>query len=198
MKDRRETLKIVGAIGSTCAFPFAANELYAAPPQQVGAAPSPAAAAFTPEEFAVISRLADLVIPTTSTPGALAAGVPAYIDSVAARNPAAQSTLRAGLRSFSLACRARHNKDFLELSEADQIAELTPLCEAADEEPEPPAGSRRRGSSARTRQPAVNMFKAVKSLTADGYYTSKIGLIDELGYHGNMVHAEFPVCTHEH
>ena len=42
------------------------------------------------------------------------------------------------------------------------------------------------------------MFKAIKSMTADGYYTSKVGLIDELGYTGNSVHTEFPACTHEH
>jgi len=28
METRRDTLKIIGAIGTTCAFPFAANDLY--------------------------------------------------------------------------------------------------------------------------------------------------------------------------
>ena len=28
MKSRREALKIIGAVGVTCAFPFSANELY--------------------------------------------------------------------------------------------------------------------------------------------------------------------------
>jgi hypothetical protein len=187
MKDRRETLKIVGAIGSTCAFPFAANELYAqhaghTPPKPPQTPSTPSF--FTPEEFALISRLADLIIPATSTPGALAAEVPMYMDTVVSKNPAAQRTLRAGLASFTLACRARHGKTFLELDEAAQIAELTPLCEAADQ--------------GNIRQPEVAMFKAVKSMTADGYYTSKIGLIDELGYRGNSVLSEFPTCTHEH
>lgn len=187
MKDRRETLKIVGAISSTCAFPFAANELYA---QHADHAPQVAAALpskpsfFSPEEFALISRMADLIIPATTTPGALGAGVPMYIDMVVAKNPAAQRTMRAGMASFTQACRARHGKGFLELDEAGQIALLTPLCEAAD--------------NGTTRQPEVAFFKAVKSLTADGYYTSKIGLIDELGYLGNTVHSEFPACTHEH
>ena len=44
----------------------------------------------------------------------------------------------------------------------------------------------------------MSLFKAIKSMTADGYYTSKVGLMDELGYQGNAVRAEFPVCTHEH
>ncbi len=28
MQTRREALKIIGAVGVTCAFPFSANELY--------------------------------------------------------------------------------------------------------------------------------------------------------------------------
>jgi hypothetical protein len=35
-------------------------------------------------------------------------------------------------------------------------------------------------------------------LTADGYYTSQIGLMDELGYKGNMALAAYPDCVHEH
>lgn len=199
-KDRRETLKIVGAIGSSCAFPFAANELYGQHADHTPPAPTPATPGspsfFTPAEFAIVSRLADLIIPATSTAGALAAGVPMYIDAVVSKNPAAQREIRAGIVSFTSACRAEHGKDFLTLDEATQIALLTPLCQAADEESEAPAGSGRRTRS--TRQPSVALFKAVKSMTADGYYTSKAGLIDELGYRGNAVLGEFPVCTHEH
>ena len=202
MKDRRETLKIVGAIGSTCAFPFAANELYGqhadhkAPTHPLPATPK-TPSFFTPAEFSVISRIADLIIPTTSTPGALAAGVPMYIDGVVAKNPAAQRTIRAGLVTFNSSCRARHAKDFVALDEATQIAVLTPLCQAADEEAEAPAGSGRR-TRGKLHDPSVALFKAIKSMTADGYYTSKVGLIDELGYQGNAVLTEFPVCTHEH
>ena len=31
-------------------------------------------------------------------------------------------------------------------------------------------------------------------VTADGYYTSRTGLIDELHYHGNTPHAGYPTC----
>jgi hypothetical protein len=34
-------------------------------------------------------------------------------------------------------------------------------------------------------------FNAIKSLTADGYYTSRIGLVQELGYDGNTYLAAF-------
>lgn len=39
-------------------------------------------------------------------------------------------------------------------------------------------------------------FKLVKNLTIDGYYTSKEGLTQELGWHGNTFLTEFKGCTH--
>jgi hypothetical protein len=36
----------------------------------------------------------------------------------------------------------------------------------------------------------------LKDLTVDGYYTSKEGLTQELGWHGNTFLAEFEGCTH--
>jgi hypothetical protein len=38
--------------------------------------------------------------------------------------------------------------------------------------------------------------KLLKDLTIDGYYTSKEGLTQELGWHGNTFVAEFVGCTH--
>ena len=38
--------------------------------------------------------------------------------------------------------------------------------------------------------------KLLKDLTIDGYYTSKEGLTQELGWHGNTYVSEFKGCTH--
>jgi len=38
--------------------------------------------------------------------------------------------------------------------------------------------------------------KLLKDLTVDGYYTSKEGLTQELGWHGNTFLTEFKGCTH--
>jgi hypothetical protein len=38
--------------------------------------------------------------------------------------------------------------------------------------------------------------KLLKDLTIDGYYTSKEGLTQELGWHGNTFLTEFKGCTH--
>ena len=39
-------------------------------------------------------------------------------------------------------------------------------------------------------------FRAIKNLTIDGYYTSKIGIHQELQYKGNTYLKEFKGCTH--
>jgi len=38
--------------------------------------------------------------------------------------------------------------------------------------------------------------RLLKGLTVDGYYTSKEGLTQELGWHGNTFLTEFEGCTH--
>jgi hypothetical protein len=38
--------------------------------------------------------------------------------------------------------------------------------------------------------------KLLKDMTIDGYYTSKEGLTQELGWHGNTFLTEFKGCTH--
>jgi hypothetical protein len=179
MSDRRETLKIIGAVGITCAFPYGADELYG---QHVHPEGEQAAAAapprfFKPDEMKVIARVADLIIPTTDTPGAVAAGVPAYIDLVVSTNKPHQKTFRDGLAWLA-------GQKFMDLSEDGQIAILEPLCEAVDKQS-------RKGVD-------VAFFRAMKGMTADGYFTSKAGLTLELGYKGGAVLAEYPECLHEH
>jgi len=180
--DRRGALKIISAIGATCAYPFASDELYGqttehhhetAPPAPQPSEPS----FFKAAQFRVITRIADLIIPATDTPGAVGAGVPIYIDMVIGKNKAQQKLAAEGLEWLAA-------RSFIDLPEDGQLAILHPLCEAADE-----------GDS---KDHAVQFFQLMKNLTADGYYTSQIGLIKELGYSGNTAMAEFPTCLHEH
>lgn len=171
MPDRRETLKIIGAIGTTCAFPFASDELY-------GQHVHPAAGAqsgygppkfFTHDEFAMVSRIADLIIPKTGTPGAVEAGVPEYIDYVVNSNEEWRGLFRTGLQSLG-------GQGFMGMNERAQTAVLARFIDQPGDE-----------------LPA-RFFRAIKSMTADGYYTSRIGLVDELGYVGNTVRESYPSC----
>ena len=47
------------------------------------------------------------------------------------------------------------------------------------------------------RRPGLKLgaFRLIKNLTADGYYTSRVGLLQELGYAGNTALAKFPACS---
>ena len=223
-ETRREALRLLGTITATCAFPFASDELYG---QHVHLAPAQAAAGgtyapvfFTAPEYAALSRLTDVLIPPTDTPGAAAAGVPEYIDRVVSLNAQHQPLARAGLAWLADRARRRFSRDYLSLEEAQHAALLQPLSDAVDREAREQQQARYRATPrGRTyyvavtdatppARPAVavnndpsdpsmpsRFFRLVKNLTADGYYTSRVGLIEELGYRGNTFLASFPQCS---
>ncbi|MDQ2901817.1 MAG: gluconate 2-dehydrogenase subunit 3 family protein [Acidobacteriota bacterium] len=228
MESRRDTLKIIGAIGTTCAFPFSADELYGQHVHSAAMAAPPPAGPFQPKfftapEVATVSRISELIIPTTDTPGAIDAGVPQYIDLVVSANPEHQKRCREGIAWIDRHANQKFGKPFVQISEAQQIDLLTPLSEASDRAPEtsapaPPArksaaknvqaGVEANQDTLQTKQPdpdpdqmrsvGASFFRLMKNLTADGYYTSQPGLVQELGYKGNVALAAFPACTHEH
>jgi gluconate 2-dehydrogenase gamma chain len=179
MQTRREALKIIGAVGVTCAFPFSANELYGQHIHDHGAlqeAQPSTPKFFDPAQLFIISRLTDLIIPPTDTPGAVTAGVPGYIDLVVNEDPELQTTFREGLPRLGTISASKFNgATFVQLTEPQQIEILTALSEATGQD----------GA----------FFHALKNLTADGYYTSRIGLMQELGYNGDAVLAAFPQST---
>jgi hypothetical protein len=189
--DRRSLLKIFGAVGATCAYPFASDELFGqtaeahhheAPATHEDAQPQ----FFNKADFATISRIVDLIIPATDTPGALAAGVPAYVDLVIARNTDQQLVTADGLRWLDAEATRAGSKKFLDLTEKQQLSILEPLCDLAD------------NTNGLARGRNVQFFALIKSLTADGYYTSRQGLRDELGYKGNSALTQYPSCVPEH
>ena len=57
------------------------------------------------------------------------------------------------------------------------------------------AAERRIASKKAKTHPTGTFFEAIKNLTADGYYTSRVGLLQELGYNGNTALSSFPEFT---
>lgn len=230
---------MLGAIGATCAFPFAGDELYGQHVHTTLAQTPPpgpyAPAFFTPAEYASLSRLTDVIIPPTDTPGAAAAGVPEYIDRVVTLNAEHQPLIRAGLLWLEQQAKSRYSREFLLLDEAEHIAILQPLSDEIDRQQreaqrgrfrteapfdsgakalaqgkqgkevyyvaltdkDPPARPASTPPVALDADPGmpVRFFRLLKNLTADGYYTSRVGLLEELGYAGNTALAKFPVCS---
>ena len=227
-ETRRHALKMLGTIGATCAFPFAGDELYGQHVHPVLLQAQDAGPYtpqfFTPAEYATVSRLTDVIIPPTDTPGAAAAGVPEYFDRVVTLNAQHQSLVRAGLLWLTRQATARFSGEFTALSDGQCIALLQPLSDEVDRQqretlraqfrtdaqgstvyyaavtdrttaPAPATPARRPGAPAgEDPDLPVRFFRLVKNLTADGYYTSRVGLVNELGYAGNTALARFPGC----
>lgn len=138
---------------------------------------------FSPSDYEVIDRLADIIIPSDAqSPGAHAAGVAFYIDTMLHyAEPALQQRWRGGLSAVKDLARAKFGKDFLSCSrdEQEQIvggiaaAEMSPASEAE------------------------KFFVALKRMTIDGYHLSDVGMRQYLGYQGNTAISEFPGCRHE-
>lgn len=142
---------------------------------------------FSAAEFALLSRLAELIIPKTETAGAIEAKVPEYIEAEVAAGTHLDigANLRVlfadGLRWVDAASQAKFKRDFLQLKESEQYELLEPACIAAD------AGD--------VRGRSVQFMRALKDLTVEGYYTSQPGLMDELRYRGNTPQAAFADCN---
>jgi len=151
-------------------------------PQLVQIAPAAAAAAqgaataaeaWTPllldeHQNETVIALTELIIPATDTPGAKAAKVNEYIDlylhDVDEENGHPFLMGLGWLDGLSI---RKHDAPFVKLSEAQQVAILESLDGAND-----PA-----------LKIGADFFRQLKSLTVEGYYTSKIG-IDELNKDG--------------
>ena len=108
------------------------------------------------------------------------------MDLVIARNTDQQLVMADGLRWLDGEVARIGAKKFVDLTEKQQLSVLEPLCELAD------------STTGLARGRNVQFFALVKSLTADGFYTSPQGLRQELGYKGNSAMAEYPSCVPEH
>ena len=137
---------------------------------------------FNKEQYAMITELASIIIPTDETPGANEAKVNEYIDMIVGESDAETKKLYLdGLAWLNDTSIGRHKHKFLDLNPEQRVEVVTEISQIKDPAPE--------------KQLQARFFKAIKNITIDGFYTSKIG-IDELGYIGNTVLDEFPGCTH--
>ena len=126
---------------------------------------------FSSEEFDLLGIVVDMILPTSDTPGAREAGVHAIIDEDLAKHSDQLSLLRKGLVTL-------RTEGFESMTEPQRIALLAGYEESSGDNKE--------------------FFETVKGLTIDAYYSTEVGLVQELGYKGNTYLDEFPGCTHDH
>lgn len=190
---RREAIKTIGAGvgviatlpvlgGSAAAQELAAHEHSHNTAQATATAKAQPLKFFTEEENRTVVEMSERIIPADEhSPGAKAAGVGQYIDLVISESPdVTKQTWREGLAAINTMSRGKFGKPFAD-STVDQQIEL--LKEISKNERSPQTAEEK-------------FFRTIKYATADGYYTSEVGIHKELHYKGNAYLKEFTGCTH--
>ncbi len=145
---------------------------------QLPAAEPDAPLFFTKDEFALLDVLTEMIVPADDrSPGAHAAKVAAYIDKTTAEaiDPEAKTSWRKGLAAMNELSASATNKSFLKATKDQQMALLTKIA-AAEKDP---------------KTPAEKFFTQLKQTTAFAYYSSKIGIHQEMNYKGNVLLTQF-------
>lgn len=155
-------------------------------PQAEPAAMASAPQFFSLPEYRTVEMLTELIIPTDDQPGAKEAQVARYIDfvvfSAAEFEPQLQKEWTEGLATLDKLSQQEHGHAFRDLTPAQQEGLLTAMS-LPEHDP-------------KATHEALAFYRRVKEMTVEGFYTSKIGLIDVLGYQGRTYLSEFPGCTH--
>jgi len=137
---------------------------------------------FNADQMALIATISELIIPTDEhSPGAIAADVPQFIDLMISESPAeAKKTWTDGLAAMDKLSQDKNGAAFNKSTKDQQIAILTEISK----------------NEARPQTQEERFFRTIKNMTIDGYYTSEIGIKQELQYKGNTYLKEFKGCTH--
>ena len=177
---RRDAVKTIG-VGSVTLFP--AWKLAGAQSHRSDGPSSEKPKFFTPEQDEIVTVLAELIIPETDTPGARAARVNEHIDLVLGDETAkVQQDFLDGLRWVDEESRRRFGSTFLEASVDQQTHLLTLVSKPGPVEAE--------------LQPGRRFFGNIRRRTVFAFYTSKIGILEELDYKGKTPLPEWVGCIH--
>ncbi len=137
---------------------------------------------FLPQQYETLQALCQAIIPADAdSGGAKEAGAPEFIDLLTSENPKYQLRLGGGLMWLDAECTDRYDKPYVDCppEQQKQILDRIAFAKNADEDP--------------TLAPGVEFFAFLRELTADGFFTSEIG-IKYLGYVGNTYLLSFPGC----
>jgi hypothetical protein len=189
--NRRAALRVIAVgVGTATTLPILENGVlgqHKHPDTQMGSpgAAVPAGAGgrfFNPQEMETIAAVSDLIIPTDEhSPGASAAGVSDFIDLMVSESSNETRALwREGLVALDRMSEAKFSSPFSHASQEHQVSLLKAISR----------------NERRPRTIEERFFVAIKSLTVDGYYTSAIGIHQDLRYQGNAYLKEFVGCTH--
>ncbi|WP_109484319.1 gluconate 2-dehydrogenase subunit 3 family protein [Occallatibacter savannae] len=157
----------------------AAHHLVQAEKQSTGAyAPK----YFKGDEYKTLQSLCDTIIPADADAGgAVEAGAPEFIDLLTSENKEYQKTLGGGLKWLDATCSAKYGKTYLACAEGQRKEVLDRIA------------YRKNADAHESLTEPVEFFTLLRNMTADGFFTSKIG-IKYLGYKGNTFLTHFDGC----
>lgn len=151
--DRRAFVQLAATFGLSLTVPGLAAKSPATP--------------LTADEWTLIGDVSELIIPTTDTGGALAAGVPDFVKMMLSEwfSAAERENFVAGLHEFSAGALEKYGKRFGELPASQKEQYFGELLTTAE------------GTASLPRTPFVVLMKR---LTIFGYYSSELGATTEL------------------
>jgi gluconate 2-dehydrogenase gamma chain len=137
---------------------------------------------FPPHQYRTLLVLCGAIIPKDEVSGgAVEAGAPEFIDLITSENEKFQGIFGGGLMWLDNFCTDRYGHVFLDCTPAQQMEALSLIAYRKNAKTDPSLSQ------------GVAFFAKLRSMTCDGFYTSKIGIAD-LRYIGNTALAEFPGC----
>ncbi len=137
---------------------------------------------FTAHDYKTLQTLCQTIIPPDdSAKGAIEAGAPEFIDLITSENEDYQVALGGGIMWLDNTCLDRYGKAYLDCAPEQQKEILDLIAYSKNFKKDPSLGQ------------GIEFFGFLRKLTADGYFTSEIG-IEYLGYIGNTFMKDFPGC----
>src|SRR6266851_7600820 len=137
---------------------------------------------FSPQQYKTLQALCQTIIPPDDhSGGAMEAGAPEFIDLLTSENSDYQLKLGGGLMWLDSTCNDRFGKNYLECAPEQQKQMLDLIAYRKNAKTDPSISQ------------GVEFFSFLRNLTADGYFTSAIGIKD-LQYIGNKYMKDFPGC----
>lgn len=137
---------------------------------------------FSAHQYATLRALCQVIIPADhESGGALEAGAPEFLDLITGENKDFQLQLGGGIMWLDSACIERYGHNYLECASVQREEILNLIAFRKNVEKDSRLG------------PGVEFFSVLRKGTADGFFTSEIG-IKYLGYRGNTYLKEFPGC----
>jgi hypothetical protein len=185
---RRHTLKFMAeSAAATLGFPILIQAAQAIPDAaHTPARQTPAASYvlkyFDTQQTRTLEALSEVIIPADDhSAGAAAAKVYEYIDEIVFSSPDhVKEEWTGGLAAMDRMAMGQYGQEFAKCSKPQQAA----LMESISRNEDQPA------------TPEEKFFVLLKTTTIDGYYTSTVGIHQDLEYQGNTMVLEFPGCTH--